>query len=147
MPKEKAVRFANNPGMMFVISFVLVALVNFVVIWFANKWFPNNVVVGTAALTPFWATLLFAGALSLLTVLFIPFLTWWEMMRKRNFAPHEMMIVYLLFNFASVWFITRKAEVFGVGVTSWMVVLGLALVLDIFQGLVMMQVEKWRLKP
>lgn len=146
MPQQSKMRFADNPGMMFFISFVIVAILNYLVIWVANMWFPMNVVLGTVSLSAGWAAALFSGTLSLLTVLFLPFMTMWEQRMKRNFAPHEMMLVYLVFNFVSVWLITRKSEVFGVGVTSWLVVLGLALVLDILQGMVMMQVEKWRLR-
>ncbi|MDQ5951021.1 MAG: hypothetical protein QG639_298 [Patescibacteria group bacterium] len=146
MAKSTGIRFEDNPGMMFVISFFTVALINFLVIWLANLWFPTNVVVGNVSLTPAWAAMLFGSALSLLTVLFLPFVTVWEQRIKRDLKPQEMMLLYLVFNFVSVWLLTRKSEVFGVGVTSWLVVLVLAVVFDIFQGLVMMQIEKWRLR-
>ena len=141
---QKNVRFSDNPGMMFDISFVIVAILNAIVIALAGAWFPNSIVMGTVDMTSTWAIILFGSVLSLATVLFLPFMTVIEKNLKRELKPMEMMIIYFVFNFISIWLITRKSEIFGVGVTSWMVVLWLALVLDIVQGVVMMQVEKWR---
>lgn len=146
MPQKPMPRFSDNPGMITTISFVVVALINFIVIRMANAWYPSNVVMGTVDLSVAWAAFLFATALSLLTILLMPFVTVIEQRIKRSLAPHEMMITYLVINFISIWLITRKSEVFGVGVTSWTVVLGLAMILDVLQGVVMMQVEKWRLR-
>ena len=136
----------KNPGMMFVISYFVIKIVNAIVIYFANMWFPENVVLGTVSLSPLWAILLTSGALSLFTVLMMPFLTQFELMQGRDLKPVEMMVVYFFINFFGLWVLTRFSEVFGMGVTSWLVVAILALFLDIIQGMVMMQIEMQRKK-
>ena len=141
---QKNVRFQDNSGMMTVISFVVLAVVNYIVIRLAQAWFPHSIVMGTVDMSAHWAGIMFGSALSLLTVFFLPFVTWWEQRMKRTLMTNEMMAVFLGFNFMAIWLITRRSEIFGVGVTSWLVVLGLAVVLDLLQGAVMMWLEKWR---
>lgn len=136
----------ENPGMIFVLSIAIVAIVNFLVLWLANMWFPMNIVLGNVSMSAPWAAALFGTALSVITVLVTPFVTWREQHMKRNMTPAEMMALFFVVNFVAVWLLTRKSEVFGVGVTSWIVVLALAVVFDFLQGMVMMQVEKWRTK-
>lgn len=143
MPSSQTI-FKANPGLMFTLSFVLVAIVNMVVIHFVNMWFPGNVVLGTMSLTRTWALVLSSSVLSMLTVLVMPFLTQQELLQKRDFNPMEMIAIYLVLNFVFVWLLTRASEVFGLGVSSWLVVLALAAVMDFAQGMVMMQVEKLR---
>jgi hypothetical protein len=77
-------------------------------------------------------------------MLTMPFFTEWEHRRGKVLSSAEWSVSYFFVNFIGLWIITRFAEVFGLGVTSWMVVAGLALALDIAQGIVMMKLEKWR---
>ncbi len=146
MAKDVKTITDRNPGMMFVLSFFLVSAVNAVVFYLANMWFPQQIVVGTYSLSFAWAILLSSGALSLFTILILPFLKEWEITQKRDMKPAEMMGVYLVINFVGLWLLTRFSEVFGIGVRSWLVVLTLAVVLDFLQGMVMMQVEQMRKK-
>ncbi len=144
MPKEMKIVTKDNPGMMFTISFVLVACINFVVFYLANMFFPHDVVLGTVSIPAAWAILLSGIFLSMFTVLLMPFLTEWENKRGSLMSPVEMMVIYLLINGVGLWLLTRKSEFFGLGVSSWFVVAAVAVVLDLVQGLVMMQVEKMR---
>lgn len=136
--------FKRNPGMVMVVSYFVLKGVSAVVIYLANMWFPSQVVLGTVSLTMWWAVLLSAGALALIDTLALPFLAEFEHRRGRLLSPGEMMVAYLLINFIGLWGITRFAEVFGMGVTSWMVVLALAAVLDFFQGIAMVALEQFR---
>ena len=137
---------SNSTGMMFNISLFLVAVVNLVVFYLANMFFPENIVLGTISLTASWALILTSTALSLITVIMMPFLRMWEMNQKRDMKPAEMIGVYFVINFVGLWLLTRASDVFGLGVTSWIVVLLLAVVLDFAQGMVMMQVDQMRKK-
>lgn len=144
MSKEMKIVTKENPGMMFTISFALVACVNFIVFYLANMFFPHDVVLGTINIPAAWAILLSGIFLSMFTVLLMPFLTEWENRRGSLMSPMEMMVVYLLINGVGLWLLTRKSEFLGLGVSSWFVVAALAVVLDLVQGMVMMQVEKMR---
>ena len=136
----------KNPSMMFVISFVVVAIVSAIMIAVANMLFPQQLVLGTYSVPATWAIVLCGSAVSLLTLLAMPFIREWEMRRGKDASPAEMFAVYFAVNLVAVWLLTRKSEIFGMGVSSWVVVVGLAVVLDIVQGIVMMQVDKMRKK-
>ena len=141
---KKTPRFDKNPGMMMVISYLVMLVANVVVLWFAAQWFPQYIVLGTISLTMTWALWLSMGKLALIDTFAMPFFTEWEARRGRELTPTDWSVGYFLVNFVGLWVITRFADIFGLGVTSWVVVAGLALVLDIVQGAVMMRLENWR---
>jgi hypothetical protein len=140
----KKTKFAHNPGMLMVHSYLSLLLINVIVLWLAVRWFPQYIILGTMSLTAVWALWLSMGKLALIGMLTMPFFTEWEHRRGKVLSSAEWSVSYFFVNFIGLWIITRFAEVFGLGVTSWMVVAGLALALDIAQGLVMMKMEKWR---
>ncbi|PWU23533.1 hypothetical protein C5B42_02690 [Candidatus Cerribacteria bacterium 'Amazon FNV 2010 28 9'] len=144
MAKAKIVPQSQNTGMMFTISFVIVAIVNALVIGLANIYFPKQVVLGTMSLTTLWAIILSASTISLLTLLVMPFLRVYEMNRKKMMSPIELMIAYFFVNVVSLWLVTRVSQVFGLGVSSFIIVLILGFILDMVQGIIMMQVDKMR---
>lgn len=131
----------ENHGMILVASFAVIFIVNMIVLYFANLWFPNTVVLGTMSLTTLWALLLSAGALAVVGTFSIPFFHEVEMRSNKVLTPLEWTLGYLVINFVSLWLLTRAAEIFGMGVTSWLVVLVLAVVLDIVQGIGMMSLQ------
>lgn len=141
---KKTPKFEYNPGMMLVISYALTLVVSVLVLRLASLWFPQHIVLGTISLTAGWALWLSMGALALITTLAIPFFTEWEHRRKKILTPQDWTVGYAVVNFAALWLITRFSNVFGLGVTSWMIVAALALALDFAQGLAMMKLEKWR---
>jgi hypothetical protein len=134
----------KNPGMIFTLSFFLLSIAHILVYGIGNMYFPTHIVVGTHSLTYFWALALSGGVLALLSLLVMPFFTAWEMKKRKELSPLEWMVGYFVVDLAGVWAFTRFSEVFGLGVSSWVVVLALAIVLDIVQGVVMMQLEKIR---
>lgn len=146
MPKNELKVSKKNPGMIFVITYVVLFLVNMVVIHFANTWFPQQVVLGTMSLSVMWALMLSAGKIALIDTLVLPFLTQIEIMRNKIMSPIEMMIAYAIINIVAIWGTTRFAEVFGLGVSSIVVVVVLALVLDFVQGVAMVALEMMRKK-
>lgn len=145
MPQSSLKSMMNNPGIMVVFSFLALMLVNTLVIVLANMFFPENVVLGTMSLTANWAAFLSMAALSLLGAFAIPFFHLWEEVRGKLLSTKEWVIYYFLLNVAGVWLISRAAEQFGLGVSSWYVVVALAIAFDVVQGLVMTALEKKRL--
>lgn len=144
MKKQQIVLTPMNPGIMMVVTFVLISIVNMAVIHFASLWFPTQVVLGTMSLSYLWALGLSSKSLALILTFAMPFVNEAEKTIKRPWSMPELMGIYFVINFVGLWMITRFAEALGLGVTSWMVVLALAVVLDLVQGFVMMQVEKMR---
>lgn len=132
----------RNPGMMNVLSFVVVSLVNIVVIYIANMFFPLNVVLGTMSLSSMWALLLSSWMIALITVLAMPFVYEVGHIKKRDLTPIEMLLLYLAINVVGLWLLTRKSEIFGLGVSSFGVVFALAFVLNFVQGIAMMAIDK-----
>lgn len=141
---KKTPRFSKNPGMMMVISYLDLLIVNVIVLWLATQWFPQYIVLGTISLTAGWALCLSMSKLALIGTFAMPFFNEWEAKKGKKLADKDWMIGYFVINFVGLWLITRMSAVFGLGVTSWTVVAGLAIAMDAAQGFAMMQLEKWR---
>lgn len=141
---EKVTFPSGNDGLVLVVSYVALLAVNGVVVSLANLLFPQWVVLGTQSLSPLWALGLSMGVLALVDTFAIPFVRLFESKRQRMFTTNEWMLLYFLLNFAGVWLISRGAEQLGLGITSWVVALAIAVVLDLVQGVVMMKLEKLR---
>lgn len=141
---KKMSRFEHNPSMLVALTYVVLLLCNVVVLYFAQMWFPQHIVLGTITMTATWALWMSMGKLALIGILTMPFLAEWEHRRSKLLTPAEWMISYLIINFVGLWGITRFSQIYGLGVTSWMVVASLALVINAVQGAAMMKLEKWR---
>ena len=131
-----------NPGMVLVTSYFVLFAVNALVIYLANIYFPQYVVLGTFNINLPWSIFHSMGTLALINILVIPFIQEIEKWKGRMLTPMEWMIKYFVVNFVGVWVITRFSEQFGLGVSSWLVVLVLAVVLDLVQGVAMTQMGK-----
>lgn len=134
----------SDQGLMLVVSYFTLLVVNSLVLMIANFLFPGFVVLGTRSLSTFWAILLSMGVLALINTFAIPFVHLYEEQRKKIFTTSEWMISYFALNFVGIWFVTRAANQLGMGITSWVVALVLALVFDFVQGMAMMQLEKMK---
>lgn len=131
-----------NPGLMMVTSYFVLFAVNALVIYLANMYFPQYVVLGTFNINLGWSIFHSMGTLALVNVFVIPFIREIERWKGRMLTSMEWMIKYFMVNFIGVWVITRFSEQFGLGVSSWFVVFILAIVLDLVQGVAMMQIGK-----
>lgn len=138
MAYVQSVLSKRNPGMMLFLTYVIVTVVSAVVIYLANKFFPEAVVLGTMSLSVGWAIALSAGKLGLVTTFASAFFNEFELRRGKLLSPSEMIAGYFVVNVATLWFISRFAEVFGLGLSSWVVVLALAFVADMLQGMAVM---------
>lgn len=142
MAKKNAL--AENPGLVLVVTYFVLFVVNALVVWLANSLVPQQVVLGTQFISKGWAIIHSMGTLALLNTFAIPFVREYEKSRGKMFSPKEWMVAYLVLNLVGVWVIARFAENLGFGISSWTVALVLAAVLDVVQGIAMMQVEKLR---
>ncbi|MBP9702887.1 hypothetical protein KBD69_04320 [Candidatus Woesebacteria bacterium] len=141
---EREVLAKNS--LMLLFSFLTVGLVNMLVIYIANFLFPMHVVLGTMSLTPFWALMLATTELSIWLTAIIPLVYYYEWKNKRNLTDKEWMGLYFIANLVLVWGVTRFADIYGFGVSSWVVVVALAVVLDFVQGIGMMKLSKVKIK-
>lgn len=129
-----AVQTMSSPtqlGAVFLVMFV----VNSIVMYLANMFFPYMVVLGNARYTAVSALLVSMFALTLILTLATPII---ERVAAAANAKLEMMHwigLYMLLNIVSLWTIARYAEVFGLGIASWGVVVVLAFVMNLLQGL------------
>lgn len=141
MAKSKTL--IQNPGMMLVLTYFILFTVNSLVVYLASVFLPGNVVLGTQHITTGWALIHSMGTLALVNTFAIPFIREYENRRGRMLSNLEWMVDYFLINLVGVWVLARFAEQLGFGIRSWVVALFLAIVLDLAQGMVMMQVEKY----
>ncbi|HAV15179.1 MAG TPA: hypothetical protein DCX25_02525 [Candidatus Pacebacteria bacterium] len=139
MPKKQTRPILANPGMMLVITYGALFAVNALVVYAANMFFPQYVVLGTATISLALAIVLSMGTLALIDTLAIPFIHEIEKLKKRMLTPMEWMIKYLILNFLGLAVITRFSYQFGLGVSSWYMIAALAIVLDLVQGIAMME--------
>jgi hypothetical protein len=128
--------------MSMVYTFVTIWVTNAVILWVANMLFSQNIVLGTMSLNSTAALLLSSAVLAWICTLAIPFFTLWEMKRGKILTPTDWMAGYLVVNAVALWLVSRAAEVFGLGISSWIFVIITAAVLDMVQGMVMMAVGK-----
>lgn len=128
----------SNPNAQMSITFFLLWFVNGLVIALANMILPNQIVLGTMSLTHIAALILSSGVLAWIATLTMPIFTAIEMRKQMVLAPQHWIIGYLIINVISLWVVARFADLLGLGIASWMYVVGLAVVLDVVQGMTMM---------
>lgn len=133
---------AHHTGIELPISFGVMFLVNSVGIYLANLYYPKMVVVGTFGLTSTEALLLSAGVLAAINALLIPLFHVAENARKKMLTDKEWMLGYAVMNTVVLWLMTRIPTVFGLGISSWIPLVSLALVLNLLQGLGMVAYGK-----
>lgn len=129
-------------GLMMIYSFIALMLTNVIVLMVMNAIFPSKVVLGTYSISYWWAIYHSMFKLSVVSVFVMPLITFYEWKNKVIFTPKQWMMTYFVVNFLVIWEITRFADHLGFGVSSWSVVLGLAFVFDMVQGVVMMSIGK-----
>jgi hypothetical protein len=146
MKENKTVKQSRNTGIVLVITYFSLFIVNSLVLILANDLFPDWIVLGTASISYLFSIIHSMGMLALLGAFALPLVREYESSSGKMLKKSEWMLVYLVLNFTGVWLISRFADQIGMGVSSWTVVLGLAIVFDLVQGGVMMQLEKYRSK-
>ncbi len=128
----------SNPNAMMSYTFFVLWVVTAGVIALANMLFPQDIVLGTMSLSYVSALALSSAVLAWLGTITMPIFTEIEIRQKMVLTPQHWIIGYGIINVVGIWIIARLAEQLGLGISSWMFVVGLALVLDIIQGMAMM---------
>ncbi len=128
----------SNPNAQMSITFLLLWVVNGIVIALANMLLPDQIVLGTMSLSQTTALILSSGVLAWLATITLPIFTEIEIRKQMVLAPQHWLLGYLVINVISVWVIARFADALGLGMASWLYVVGLAAVLDFVQGMTMM---------
>lgn len=134
----------DNPGLLLLVSYLNLFVVSCFGLMVAASLFPINIVLGTFSLSFSWSIFLSMAVLSWINTFAIPLVREWEKKQQKMLSSRDWMMLYFGLNFAGLWLISRFSQQFGLGISSWVYVVGLALWLDFLQGLAMMWMEKWR---
>jgi hypothetical protein len=130
-------------GLNMIYSFITLMVTNVLVLMIANAIAPNQVVLGTYAISYWWAIYHSMFKLSVVSVFVMPLVTLYEWKNKTTFTPKQWMMTYFVVNTVVLWEITRFAENLGLGVSSWVVLLVLAAVFNFVQGMAMLALGKY----
>lgn len=125
-------------GLMIIYSFITLFLVNNLVLHLTNMLFPNQIVLGTASISHWWAMYHSMFKLTVINIFVMLLVTHYEWKQKITFTPKQWMLTYLAVNFIALWCIGRFADNLGLGFSAWWVILLFATVLDLVQGAAMM---------
>lgn len=139
MKKKKPTK---DTGIMLVINYFVFFAVNYLILHFANYFYPENVVLGTQHISRTWALIHSMGTLALINAFMIPVLLEIEKIKGRALTHKEWIVKFYLINFVGVWLITRLADNLGLGISSWTVAAILAIFLSLAQGFAIMKLKK-----
>jgi len=120
--------------------FVAFLIGHSLVIYLANRFFPMTVVLGNHVLSPTMAVLSSMVVFTLIAVGAIPVIEHLAESQRRRLSSFDWMTMFTFINAGGLWLVTRFAEQLGLGVSSWLAVVILALVMDVVQGLLVMKV-------
>lgn len=125
-------------GLVFVAFFVVHAAV----IYLANMFFPQLVVLGNHFFNPTLGLLYAVIPFTLVTVGSIPLIEHVGDAIKRKISNMEWMLYYFVINVAALWILARFAEWIGMGISSWLVVVVLGAIITFAQGMVIGMIMK-----
>lgn len=128
-PKE--VMSAQKLSLTFIVWFIGHA----VVLYLANTFFPEAVVLGTHQFSVYQSLFYSMLVFTLITVGMIPLIEYAAILQKRALSVMDWIVLYFIINTAGIWVVARFAEMLGLGISSWLVAVALGLVLDLVQGL------------
>ena len=119
------------------LMFVMTAAFGMIVMFLANVFLPENVVLGNNIFSPGAALIYSMITFTLLSVGAVPVVEWVASNNKVQLTENMWMILYFFINFFALWIVARFAELLGLGISSWQIVAVLALILDVLQASIM----------
>lgn len=122
------------------ITYIVWMIGHSLVIYLANRFFPEAVVLGTHQISAWQAIFYSMMVFTLITVGTIPLIEYVAAMQKRMLKAMDWMIGFFFINAVGIWIVARFAEQLGLGISSWLVAVVLALVLDVMQGVLVSKV-------
>lgn len=124
------------------VATVLWFIAHSVIVYFANRWYPDAVVLGTNVISPMMAMLYSMVVLTLLTVGSIPVVELLASQFRIKMGALHWFLSFLVIDAAALWLVARFAEQLGLGLSSWMVAAVLAVIIDLVQGALIQMVPK-----
>ena len=106
----------------------------------ANLFFPRAVVLGNHLLSPLMGAFYAMTVVSLIAVGLMPVVEYIVKENKLKLTSTHWLVLYWVVNAASLWLMSRFAELVGLGLSSWAVAVALGFVIDLVQGGLMMHV-------
>jgi hypothetical protein len=122
------------------ITFVVWMLGHSAVLFLANRFFPEAVVLGTHQFSIFQSIFYSMMVFTLITVGSIPIIEYVAVLQNRVLKTMDWMVSFFFINALGIWLVARFAEQLGLGISSWVVAAILALVFDVVQGLLVTKV-------
>lgn len=110
--------------------FIGIALVNAIVLYVGSMLFPTDIVVGNSTWSPLFAALVTGVILSGVMALPEPILKSLKLKIKNEMY---WALLYLVFNILGLWVLARLANYSGFGVSSYIVVIVLGLIMNMLQ--------------
>lgn len=111
-------------------------IANSLVVYLAHLLFPSHIVLGTHQIDPWSALFMAMAVLSVVIVGVAPVVQLVADIARFRLSYRDWMVLYLVINTLTLWFIGRMAELIGMGLSSWLIVVLLGLILTGVQGLV-----------
>jgi len=143
MPKSKAKLL--NPVTDFkhlTLIYFCFYVLNVIVVYFANRFFPESVVLGHHFYAPWHALLQSMAVMTFIIVGAMPVVETLANFARIKLMMRDWIIVYALVDIFAVWFTARFAELLGFGISSWIIAVVLGLVIDFLQGALMLKVVR-----
>ncbi|HYD35834.1 MAG TPA: hypothetical protein VD999_07275 [Vitreimonas sp.] len=135
---QSSVRSVSSSQRMSIVQlgamFAVLLVANMMVIYLSHLVFPGNVVLGTHRFSLFEALLYSQVVLTFMIVGAVPVIELIAEQMRYKLQDMHWMLLYFFLNIGAVWVVARFAEVLGMGISSWMVAVGLAFILNIVQG-------------
>lgn len=110
-------------------------IANSLVILAGNTVAPQLVALGTDSITPMAALVQSMLVFSLLTVAFVPLIELISQYYALKLQDKHWIVLFFFINAIALWVTARFAVILGLGISSWMVVVVIALLMDVAQGL------------
>ena len=145
MPKKQIKKMSKelNPLTSFkhlTLIFFCFYVLNVIVVYFANSFFPESIVLGHHFYTPMHALLQSMAIMTLIITSMIPIVETLGNLAKVKLQMRDWLIIYALVDIFAIWFTARFAELLGFGISSWIIAVVLGIVIDLLQGALMLKV-------
>ncbi len=118
------------------LMFVFFMIAHSVVVFLGSVIFPSQLVLGTHLISPLLGLVQSMLVFTLLAVVATPVIEVLSAWTKVKLSDFHWIAGYFVINFFGLWGVARFAEILGMGVASWVVVVVLAVVFDLVQGIV-----------
>lgn len=117
-----------------VMTAVLWLVAHSAVIFLANRWFPQVVVLGTNVITPTMGLVYSMVVFTLITVGAIPVIEAVSAQMRMRLSNLHWFALFLVIDTAAIWLVARFAEQLGLGISWWGVAVVIGLLMDLIQG-------------